>query len=547
MADVKISFVGDDASLVQRIEKQQAAIGKLTEKLRQMKTQGRQATKDVGGGLADGARQALAFAGALTGVGTAAGAIMGVVRQIKSEIEALRAYQTQAAQTTMTLGEARNNALLNKPPDMSPAAMDAMVKRIAQESNLTQTAVYGMAGSPMSARGALSSEAFQANVAIGARLSAQLGQGFDANSFTGALLDISRFTGTAGMRTFGWLRQGAIASRVTDPTRYAKNLVRVMGTAAPLKVPAEEAAEVFATATQLLGDPTGDIAKTASATLISGAYKDVLPGPWKPNAKGRMQPTWTVPTGTLPERLAQMRQAYAEADREMREKMLTQIGGGVEGAGLIRGMLAGTPEALREYAAARQAIGSPTAPGLRGTGEELFQWFQQSPGSAARDVVLAGDRANEALTMDEVAAVAAKLREQQDKLLRNLPGLGDLDRKLLTAQYEIGTGYGTRHALRGGVELIDELLSSGKWSRRYRVDYGSRKDYVDELSERSRLNRFLYPGEENPYYSPRAVDALTSWRNDVQRVLNKMEQGLNVAVVDDRRAKQYGGASPHGE
>jgi len=549
MADVKISFVGDDANLVQRIEKQQAAIGKLTERLRQMKTQGRQATKDVGGGLADGARQALAFAGALTGVGTAAGAIMAIVRQLKAEYEALRARQERAANAQVTLAEARSMATLQRPAEISAQQLEGMVGRISGASGLTQADVWRGLPGPLSAMGSATPAQFESAMTLGARIRARAGQGFDMGTFVGGTLDIMRATGVQEARQgLGFVRQFGTAARMEDVQSQVRALAPALTAGMEAGASPEQVAELLAYISQRTADPEGMLSSTAAINLMMATQKPVVPR----TILGRQK--FFLPEGaTYDERIAALRSAYQGADEATRVQILSKIGGRAKTKGAIMGFLGEAPGAMGELAAAQGRIGAPTAPGLGGLTDQLLSEIEAAPVQTVR---LAGQQAQERMQLlNEQAAMAAEVRNQIDALIRDTEGVTDIQRKYIMGKFEAASRFGTRNAGAAAVEAIRSARSTkmlAPWRYAMPGFFGTEWMYAPKPPGAIQAERGVYGargfgGEPNPAYNPDAARVLETLEAAIREQTKRLDEPQKTVLVGDERSKQYGGASPHGE
>jgi len=560
---VSVTFVGDAASLAQRIEKQQAAIGKLTEKLRQMKTEGRKATQDVGGGLADGTRQALAFAGALTGVGSAAAAVMVIARQLRAEYEALRARQERAANTQVTLAEARTMATLQRPIEMSAEQLEGMVGRISQASGLTQADVWRGLPGPLSAMGSASAQQFESTMTLGARIRARAGQGFDMGAFIGGTLDIMRATGVQDARQgLGFVRQFGTAARMEDVQKQVRTLAPVMVAAREMNVSPEESAELVAFLSQLIADPEGNITGTAAANIVSATMEPIIPR--QRIIAGQPKTMYEKPSGeTFSERIASMREFWRNASEDARTQFLRKLGGREKTKGALRAFFAMGPEAQREMATIQSRIMPPTATELAGLTDQLLSEIETAPVQTVR---LAGQQATERLQiLNEQAAMAGEVRNQIDALLRDAPGITDVQRKFILGKFEAASRFGTRNA---GAAAVEAIRSAQRTSRLapYTYRQGPDRFYVTEADTEMRDVRAgprhpavrrrvvrSYGGqagpvvEENPEFQASQAQALITLEAAIRDQTKRLDAPQRTVLVGDERAKQYGGASPHGE
>ncbi len=562
---VQVTFVGDDATLAQRIEKQQAQITKLTGKLRDMGAAGRAATKKTADGLQDGFRHAMGFAAALTGVGSAAAGIMVIARQIKAEYEALRARQERAAGTQISVAEAKATAALQRPPEMTAQWLEGMVGRVSQGSGLTQAEVWRNLPGPLSAMGSVSPQAFESAMTLGSRIRARTGEGFDMNQFVGGTLDIMRLTGTADARQgLGFTRQFGAASRITDVAQQVRALAPALAAGREIDVPPEQVAELVAYFTQLGADPEGRISSTGAINLMMATQEEIMPT--VRNVRGRMVPGFVRPEGaTFQERLGSMQRYWAGASETERMALLKRVGGREKTKGALMGLLGQSQGAMAELGMAQQRIGAPS-PEMAGLTDELMTEIESL--SPAQDVRLMGEQSRERLQLlDEQAAVAGEVRQQIDAMLRNTPGISDLHRKEIMAEFEIGSRAGTRGAAGAAIRALRDVQRT-KALAPYRFSFLGSTEYALESETgigsvratptaahfmRARVVRGTSGGltqvraEENPSFNAEAAQALRDLEAAVIEQAKRLDRPQPVEIVGDTRAKQHGGLSPQGE
>jgi len=274
--DVKITVSGNDAGLLAVWQRQNAEILKNQKSLLQMGQAGEKAGRDVGGGMEGSAKGAVSLGKALTGVGTAVGGVMAVVKLLKDEWDSLISRQKEAANRQITEAGAERQALQNLGPGAKLTA-DAYSKRIgeiAEKTGANRRDLHLAAASAFAARGNLSEQEALESVEEAATLNPDDAAGM--SSMAGANLDLRKKTPGGAKKKTGFMTSLQAASRVKNFDQLSRNIIPAVNAIQNFGDTEEEAGELVAAMSQALGDFEGAISKTASIQLAS-QLADALP------------------------------------------------------------------------------------------------------------------------------------------------------------------------------------------------------------------------------------------------------------------------------
>ena len=456
MATLKMVLTADESKAVQALRRMDDAQRKVTDRFRQMGKGAKRATRETSSGLRDGARSALGFAAALTGIGTAAAGVMVIINQLKREYENLKQRQAAAAQTQTTVAEARQTALYNLPtgpggkalPGLGRADVGRMVQRISQKTGITQGTLWQGLRGPVSALGGLPTSVVEPTVTQAARARARAGQYIDISQFAGGVFDIMRATDVRDpAQALGFMRAAGAQMRVTEFQEQMQTVIPVITAARQFGFTAEQGAELGAFATQVSGDPTG----RRSATATTRFMQAIRTQRWATGHRGRRITKRRLKAPGMGG-LAELQDIYANAPEAVRREIEAQIPGRASVRTAFLGLIRRDPRMLQVLQAVRERLPAPSAPELPGVWE---QWAGAPGGrmEALRATGRAADVGVERLQLGSRGAMGGLIRERLPQLLR-AAGVSDLHQKLAMAQFEMETGFGGRGVLPAAIRAI---------------------------------------------------------------------------------------------
>ncbi len=223
------------------------------------------------------------------------GGVAGAIQLVRAEYQALIEAQREAAQTSLTLAESQEQALLNLGATSKQEIDEylAAVSTMSQRVGVTERSIHMRASDALSARGDLPWQA-----ALGAvEASFQAAPiGDSAGRFlAGAALDLGRAGGMGQEEALGFLQQVGTMARVTSTQKIAEEVPRAVTAAAMRGGSAETGAALFAAITQASGDPSGEISRTAVINFIDKLSEFEFAGAAPANLEERIARMQTDP------------------------------------------------------------------------------------------------------------------------------------------------------------------------------------------------------------------------------------------------------------
>lgn len=287
MANAPIKFTGDTADAKKAIEKLQAQFERLEAKIKSTTRASRRGSKQATQGLRDQGKATQGLSKKLAGIATAYLGIQAAtklatiaVRALITEHRELTSRQRIAAATKITAAEAvrRTTIAFTPDPTLTKEQLVPTIQRIAKETRTDFNIVAAAFTDAFSAKGQLAN--IVAVRAVKQSLRLLPGDVESATALAGRFLDLGKATGKTDIRAIGGFVQNVqAASRVTSLEKIGTQGVPAILSLIKLGDSAEEAAELFAAVTQLMGDAEGRLAKTATINL-AGRLKDfVVPPP----------------------------------------------------------------------------------------------------------------------------------------------------------------------------------------------------------------------------------------------------------------------------
>lgn len=275
--NVDITMTADSKEVERALQRTEKELDKANMKLEQMKEKGNRATRETSGGF-DRTRRSIGGAGAeLASFVAKLGMAHFGVQQIGEEFEKMKRRQEAARLSTLAPAEARREAIFNFTPDKTVGyeGLDQRVRQISEQTRSREEVVWGALSAAFSAQGSQSNE-----VTLNAVRDALTVKPNDAGSaaiLSGRGLDLAKYTGSTDIgANLGFLANLQSAVRLEDPTLVGTNIVPGIGAGRSYGDTAEQAGEVMAAFSQLLGDTRGDQSATAYQKM-AGQLKNFVP------------------------------------------------------------------------------------------------------------------------------------------------------------------------------------------------------------------------------------------------------------------------------
>lgn len=430
---------------------------------------GKQAGKDSSRGMKIGATSAMDFAKQLGLVATAAGGVMAVAAQLKAEYENLVQRQREAAQTQISVAEARNRALQNRPSDMSPAEVNELVERGVKSYDLGKggtAEAWNLMNTMMSARGGAGKAALDKAFLEALHRREALGRGADVTTYGGSILDVMNIRPEASaMQAAGWVDMVRTASRITSAQKAAQSIPLVAGQAEELRFGAEAGAELYAAFTGGMTDRTGERSRTALIQFMRRIHD-------ARTAEGALLPVgkdfgggWRYGTiqGTGMEGLAELQEFWAGAGEEQRAALIKKMAPEAGAIGTVRALLGRDPQMMKRLEEAQRQITPILSRESAGAAREYYAAVGQGEYEVPRRLQAGVQSETERLRLDSGEAIAGVLREEIQNLL-GASGMGDLEQKALAATWEFKSGLGTGGQIQS-LRAFQETLRRAEWDQ----------------------------------------------------------------------------------
>lgn len=387
-------------------------------------------------GAADGLGSKLAGAGkdavvAITGIGSALGAVMAVAATIKQEYEAFKQREAEILRSHQTFGGAMRGLALDFTPDetMSAGDLEGAVKGLMTRTGATDVIAAQVMSQAMAGRGTLSNAAAGGLAELALKLYPESGEeaGLMAMS-TGMLMNQS---GIADPRAaMGMAAQIKNASMVVKMRDIAQSGITSVSAGVSGGDTAEQAAELYSAISNITGDSLGATSATAFVAL-----KEKLAG-FEPGKKSK------VPKDVL-RRLMEAqgttaKLAVVQSSPELQEEI------GVEGFEKkaidgMRRLMAGEGKAMAALADAQAKITAPNAASYEQWLATANTPFSQLGATADRGVA-------NALAQYKLrqSADSARGRKALDDSLTTLgtPGVDWITGSMASTAYELSTASG---------------------------------------------------------------------------------------------------------
>lgn len=275
--NVDITISGDSREAEKAIDRLQQENDKLSRKLDQLSQKSRKASNETASGF-DKAKKSIGGAGAelASMVAKLAAANFGM-QTLGNEFEKQMQRQEAARVSALAPAEARREAIFNFTPDKTVGyeGLDEQVRQISEQTRSREEVVWGALSAAFSAQGSVAND-----VTLNAVRDALTVKPNDAGSaaiLSGRGLDLAKYTGSTDIgANLGFLANLQSAVRLEDPTLVGTNIVPGIGAGRSYGDTAEQAGEVMAAFSQLLGDTRGDQSATAYQKM-AGQLKNFVP------------------------------------------------------------------------------------------------------------------------------------------------------------------------------------------------------------------------------------------------------------------------------
>lgn len=430
--DVVIRLAGKEADLIKAFQRTEREMDKILRRLGDVEGKSRQAGRANRSLFGDGARGALQFATAMTGVGSVMSGVNKAIQQVRAEYQNLIEVQQTAADRNIALARSQRAALenLGEGADLTFAQVQERVRGISGRTGVLQAPLFEAAGATFSARGAL--PASQAIEAVEAAAELAPTEPEALSTIAGAALDLKKKQPEADLRSIlGFFAQAKGAARIESTQQFAQFGGNAINALQDFGDTAEQAAEVFAAMTQGIGDFTGQLSGTASIRAAEQLE--------------RLLPTETTGLKSTTERIAFLQTAEGRAKREEFLGAAGERGElslSAKAITTLRGLLTPGSTQAGLLAAAQQGI-APIA-----EGGPIFQRQIEAQNRLQSIRLLklraAGQVAEERLLTADVAGAEGGISRQALQNVLKATGVTDLAQKVALAEFEATTRGGTR-------------------------------------------------------------------------------------------------------
>ncbi|MFA5658662.1 MAG: hypothetical protein WC900_05200 [Oscillospiraceae bacterium] len=360
MPNVEFILSGkEDARLVDQLNKMERTIQNIQGKLDHTGKTGSKAFGDIDGELKK-------VVGSMMGPVGLAGAVAAVVSQLKSAYDLMIQNRQLANQTQIGVAEARNTASINLPNTFQggQAAYHSIIADVAKKTGMPLAQVYTAAGPALSAKGSASSEEFKNALNIGSNLQIGTGGAINAGNIATSLLIAQGATGSKNaMANLGWIKQAG-ASALINTFEGQLRMLPPVSTAMTKEIgdTGEQAMELQATVSKIIGDTKGERTATGYTNLITDLKEKELVPYYKTASSGKKEMKFKRLEGkNTYERIANLQKTYKSATEKEKIAMIKQFGGEAGMKAFIYEMFGNTEKLQSELATSKAEIGLPDA------------------------------------------------------------------------------------------------------------------------------------------------------------------------------------------
>jgi hypothetical protein len=401
----------------------------------------------------------MGFVGSATGLGSISAALATAAAALKSEYDAYIERLARINRTNVSVGEAMRNMQINFAGDdtISREQLAGVALDISKDTGSDMQVVAAALSDAFSAKG----DATNATAAEAVRQSLRLmpNQADAAATMSARALDISKLTGETDMSAIlGTLVNLQQSARVTNLDQLGRTSVPAMGAMVASGDTLEQAAELFATLTQLTADARGDTSATGQINLVK-QLQEFVPSLEGSDKRGDF--------AVSAEAIAKFEAAASTTER---------IAVMQENADLRRQFVGGASFEAKNYAAMMDLLsGGATSRGLLGQAQQnvvplseagaIFEAkvrelddasFAASPAAERRRNVL--DQTRDLTDPD--GARTARIRADLDAALQavDLPGVDALARRFQMQNFDAGSAVFGRDPADKAARQIADIL-----------------------------------------------------------------------------------------
>jgi hypothetical protein len=378
------------------------------------------------------------FAESVIGVGSAMGAVMSVVDQLKREHEHLLAIQKRAADQAQSTGEARAGALLAMP---GARAEDAgkMIASIAKSTNASSRDLWQVAGQTWGSRGNMSDRDYEDALRTVARVGT-IAPGVDMPALGKGLLTGMGVTGAHPNEMMGWFRSVGGRSKMG-----IEDAAAVLG-------PALQTGRLLGTDSKTIGALTAFLSQSGvpmagraapTVTIMEELAKATTAGNGIIPSEGMFggHPTFApLKSQGLSGQLAEMQNAWQTLNPEGRELLAAKLPGNAQAKAALRGLVSRDPRSTGIWDTAMKNIRNPAAPENAADLEALFDDIAGGPTEPSRTLTRTGSSlAGQLRGTQTKEALAGAARSVTSQMLETIPTARPWRQM---AGYDIGTFFG---------------------------------------------------------------------------------------------------------
>lgn len=346
---IKIEMLAKDQAAVKALQSVERAVDKIAQRLGDVERKSKSAGDSTRNVFSDATRQAMQFAGAVTGIGSVLGAVVAAANQLRREYENIKQRQAEAAGTQLGFADQLKEAVINAAGLYSSDELEKQARAIGVSTGAGATKAAGAFAGALSALGPTNKE--QASEAMRAAQAAlKLAPQLETDELTqlaGAAIDITKNVKDKKSATpeaaMGFLLNVGSLARTTNVHELVRNVAPGVANVAE-HMPMQSAGALVAAITQGSRDFTGRFSRTASIRLAEQIHE-------------------RFPQGNVEDIIAQ-----AQGDPKFRHKLLN-TGGRFPGGkfsgmsfeatttGAVTRLLTGGTYEANKFAEGKQAIG----------------------------------------------------------------------------------------------------------------------------------------------------------------------------------------------
>ena len=408
----------------------------------------------------------------IAGAVTATAALTASVRLVRSEFEALKSAQSEAARTHMSYAAAQAEAISNLDDSMTPQQLNQSVKKLAADLNVSDTMVMNAVNESLGTKPASASPQ-DVLKAVGAAIPFnRFDQAGLNSSARGILLAMADDRNATPESILGQQQAAKLASPVTKSSNFSDYQVPYATSASAFKDKngvADSARDSYALMA-VLGSRMGDVEGRVTGSAFGDLRRDL-------DKRLDLKDVVAGQQGITLERLRRI--AFDPKYKEVQQHLLGELVGGhltteARAHGPLTQIIQGDQKIWDEINRKHQEIPNADDQAVKFYRDKQQQ-LESMPEQATARAKMGLDAISERLQLSNQKGARASIsRESLDKILES-SGVGKTERSIQSARFEVASA--------GATEMSPQLAAQILKERSNQLDTVGERGLLDKVLE----------------------------------------------------------------